>query len=404
MKEIAIDVIKNLHDKSEIYKAVYAPICAKHLGSEGKLAELVAEAALMAMPKDPSRFDIDSVRVIRILGGSVHDSKVLTGMAFLREPEGSVRDVKGARIAVYSCPVDISLTETKGTVLIRNASDMLNFSRGEEGRLEQVVKNLKAAGINVVVTCSTVGDLIVHFMNTHGILLLRVPSKFDLKRLCRLTGATALPRLAVPTPNETGSCQVVSTTTIGKEVCTCFDSAGDRVRTVTICIRGGTQGLMEDVERGVDDAVRVIKDITVDRRMLPGAGAAEMELAVRLRSTAEKTPGMDQYAMLSFSDALQTIPYIIADNSGLDATLAVSTLGQMHASGNTNAGIDIHASGAGVMSDVTTKGILDSLIVKQYAIDLALHAAITILSIDQVIMSKPSGGPKPRSNPNWDED
>lgn len=404
MPDLVCYEVKSLNDKEELLKVVYAPICAKHLGTERKLSELVTEACLMAMPTDPIKFDVDSIRTTRHVGGSFEDSNVMSGMVVSREPEGAIKKIQNARIAVFACPIDISMTETKGTVLLRNANDMLNFGKAEEARLEQTIRRFRDEKINVVVTSGTVGELALHFLNIYGIMLLRIPSKFDLRRLCRLVSATALPKFVSPLPNEIGSCESVGSINIGSDICTYFDKVSDKIRTVTISIRGGTQGLLEDVERGIDDAVRVVKDVANDRRMLPGAGAIEMELAHRLRLIAEKTPGMDQYAMMAFAEALEIFPHTMAENSGFDAVVTISNLSQMHADKKVNAGINIDPTSDGTLPDVSKNGILDSFIVKQYALEMAVYAAITILSIDQVIMSKPSGGPKPRDNPNWDED
>ena len=153
------------------------------------------DASLLVMPSNPSQFSVDSVRVVKILGGSIHETKVVKGMVLGREPEGTITKATNARVAVFSCPLDLAQTETKGTVLIKNAKELVGFNRGEEERMEEEFKEIKKTGVNVLVTGGTVGDLSLHFLNKLGFLVVKVPSKFDLRRLCRVVGATAITRL-----------------------------------------------------------------------------------------------------------------------------------------------------------------------------------------------------------------
>jgi T-complex protein 1 subunit theta len=156
---------------------------------------LVAEASLSIMPENPKEFNVDSVRVVKIMGGSVYDSKVIKGMMFGREPEGEVKRVVDGKIAIFTCPFDVSQTETKGTVLIHNAEEMLNYSKDEEKQLETQLRQIADTGVKVIVTGSGIGELPLHFLNRFGIMAVKVLSKFDLRRLCRVTGATALTRI-----------------------------------------------------------------------------------------------------------------------------------------------------------------------------------------------------------------
>lgn len=121
-----------------MYKAIKSSIAAKQFGYEKILGYLVAEAALIVLPKNPLNFNVDNIRVVKILGGSLNESVVIKGMVFSREPEGTVRKVCSAKVGVFSCPLDISQTETKGVVLLKNAKEMLSFTKGEEVQLESV--------------------------------------------------------------------------------------------------------------------------------------------------------------------------------------------------------------------------------------------------------------------------
>ena len=127
-----------------------------------------------------------------------------------------------AKIAVFTCPLDVQMTETKGTVLIKNAGEMLNFSKGEESQMEQQFREIAESGANVLVTGSSIGDLALHFINRLDMVVVKVLSKFDLRRLCKVVGATALTRVGKPLPEELGNCDIVETVEIGSDRCTVF--------------------------------------------------------------------------------------------------------------------------------------------------------------------------------------
>lgn len=377
------------------------------------------------MPKNPFNFNVDNVRVVKIMGGALEQSKVVKGMVFGREPDGSVKKASKAKVGVYSCPIDIAQTETKGTVLLKNAQEMLDFTKGEEHQIEQVIKELHDSGLRVVVAGSTVGELSMHYLNRYGILVIKVMSKFELRRLCRVVGATPLARLGAPMPDEMGSIDVVETLEIGGDRVTVFRQENDQTRTATIVLRGATQNHLEDVERAVDDGVNVVKAITRDPRLVPGAGAAEMGLVERISAFADKTSGLSQYAIRKYAEAFEVVPRLLAESAGLDATEVLARLYTAHslhkptsASGPKKTeksgedenevctiGIDIENNDGSGVFDAQEENILDLMISKMWAIKLATESARTVLSVDQIIVARQAGGPKPPGpNPAWDED
>jgi len=424
----------------ELSKAIRTVVASKQSGNEDFLADMVAEAVLAVLPKNPANFNVDNIRVVKIMGGSLEQSKVVKGMVFGREPEGSIKKATKAKVGVYSCPIDISQTETKGTVLLKNAQDMLDFTKGEETQIETIVKELHDSGLRVVVAGSTIGELPLHYLNRAGILVIKILSKFELRRLCRVVGATPLARLGAPMPDEMGSVDVVETLEIGGDRVTVFRQENEQTRTATLVLRGATQNQLDDVERAVDDGVNVVKAITKDARLVPGAGATEMQLVERIGALGDRTPGLMQYAIRKYASAFEVIPRTLAESAGLEATEVLSRLYTAHVQKrapkeNVNGdkqqqqqkngkdkdgkaaaedaedqfwwctGVDIeNEDGTGVL-DAEECGILDLMVVKSWAIKLATEAARTVLSVDQIIVARQAGGPKPPGpNPNWDED
>ena len=427
ISELVVDSVKDLRSHPELAKAIRTVIASKQSGSEDFLAGMVAEAVLAVLPKQPVNFNVDNIRVVKIMGGSLEQSKVVKGMVFGREPDGSIKKAKNAKVGVFSCPIDTSQTETKGTVLLHNAKEMMDFTKGEESQLETIIKELHDSGLRVVVAGSTVGELALHYLNRFGILVVKVLSKFELRRLCRVVGATPLARLGAPMPDEMGKVDIVETLEIGGDRVTVFRQENDVTRTATLVIRGATQNHLDDIERAIDDGVNVVKAITRDPKLVPGAGATEMQLIERISAFGEKTPELSQYAIKKYAEAFEVIPRTLAESAGLDATEVLATLYAAHHKSSSNKkdnnddedededeedepdwtmGVDVeNDDGTGTL-DAKEEGILDLLVSKQWAIRLATEAARTVLSVDQIIVARQAGGPKPPGgqNPDWDED
>uniref|UniRef100_A0ABI7Y1X6 T-complex protein 1 subunit theta n=1 Tax=Felis catus TaxID=9685 RepID=A0ABI7Y1X6_FELCA len=421
---------KNLRDVDEVSSVLHTSIMSKQYGNEVFLAKLIAQACVSIFP-DSGHFNVDNIRVCKILGSGIYSSSVLHGMVFKKETEGDVTSVKSAKIAVYSCPFDGMITETKGTVLIKTAEELMNFSRGEENLMDAQVKAIADTGANVIVTGGKVADMALHYANKYNIMLVRtlpytpvcglhcavqtcselkfrikrmLNSKWDLRRLCKTVGATALPRLTPPVLEEMGHCDSVYLSEVGDTQVVVFKHEKEDGAISTIVLRGSTDNLMDDIERAVDDGVNTFKVLTRDKRLVPGGGATEIELAKQITSYGETCPGLEQYAIKKFAEAFEAIPRALAENSGVKANEVISKLYAVHQEGNKNVGLDIEAEVPAV-KDMLEAGILDTYLGKYWAIKLATNAAVTVLRVDQIIMAKPAGGPKPPSGKkDWDDD
>lgn len=223
-------------------------------------------------------------------------------------------------------------------------------------------------------------------------MAIKIPSKWELRRLCGAVNATALVRLGPPTAEEAGFVDLVEVREVGGRKVTVFEQDAEASRVASIILRASTHNVLDDLERAVDDGVNTVKVITQDGRFLPGAGAVEVELARRIRKAADGSTGLDQYAMRKFAEALEVVPRMLAESAGQDATDAVTALYAAHDKGDARAGVVVEGAGVGPAG----VGVLDAFLVKDSALRLAVDAALTVLRVDQIIMAKPAGGPKPR--------
>jgi T-complex protein 1 subunit theta len=388
--------------KEEVIKRMIAAVASKQFGQEDILCSLIADACIQVCPQNPANFNVDNVRVAKLLGGGLHNCTIVRGMVLKTDAVGSIKRVEKAKVAVFAGGVDTSATETKGTVLIHSAEQLENYSKTEEAKVEELIKAVAESGAKVIVSGGSVGEMALHFCERYKLMVLKISSKFELRRFCRTTGAVALLKLGRPNPDDLGHVDSVSVEEIGGFRVTVVrnEEGGNSVSTVVL--RGSTDSILDDLERAVDDGVNTYKAMCRDSRIVPGAAATEIELARRLKEFSFKETGLDQYAIAKFAESFEMIPRTLAENAGLNAMEIISSLYAEHASGNTKVGIDLEE---GVCKDVSTVNVWDLHVTKLFALKYAADAACTVLRVDQIIMAKPAGGPGKREQPaGMDED
>ncbi len=382
--------------------AIKPVLAAKQFGSGEVLGPLIAKACLATASTGSSGklvINPDAVRITKILGGSMDHSQVIHGFVALRNVETTVTSVTNAKITVFGCGIEASGTEAKGTVLMKNADDLKGYNKSEELKMEQVIKSIADTGTKVIVSGGSVSEMAMHFIERYNMMCIKIPSKWELRRLCSAINASALVRLGCATPDEMGYCDEVKVQEIGGRPVTIFrqsKSIADGCKLATILLRASTTNVLADLERAVDDGVHACRQVCKDGRLVPGAGATEMELSVQIRKYADSCPGLDQYAIRAFSKSLEFVPKTLAENAGLDASHILAGLSAAHANGHASAGVDIEGGLDGTSGNKT--GILlenhvnDILSTKLSAFRLAIDAALTVLKVDQIIMSKPARG------------
>ena len=384
--------VNNIKEKNELQKCIKTAISSKQYGLEDFLSGLIAQASLYAMPENPTKFNVDQVRIQKILGGTINDSQVIHGMVDLRGSETSIHHVPKAKIAIFNTSIEMQQGETKGTVLLKNADDLLNYTRGEEEQFEKFIQGLAEAGVNVVIGSGSISELALHYFEKYKIFTLKLMSKWELKRIAKSVGAVAVVKLGTPTPEELGYADEVTVQEISSTKVTIFRRDEDENKLSTIVLRGSTNSLLDDAERAIDDGVNTVKSLVKDKRCLPGGGATEIHIASKIQAYAKTQPGLDQYAIEKFGQAFEIIPRTLAENAGLKAEEIIAKL-YAETGKSSQFGLDVSD---GQVKDMVEASILDSMEVKTWAIKLAIDAVLTILRVDQIIMAKPAGGPKPR--------
>ncbi|KAG7551076.1 TCP-1-like chaperonin intermediate domain superfamily [Arabidopsis thaliana x Arabidopsis arenosa] len=381
----------DVRNKVEVVSRMRAAVASKQFGQEEIICSLVADACIQVCPKNPTNFNLDNVRISKLLGGGLHNSCIVRGMVLKSDAIGSIKRMEKAKVAVFTDGVDTTATETKGTVLIHSAEQLENYAKTEEAKVEELIKAVAESGAKVIVSGGSVGEMALHFCERYKLMVLKISSKFELRRFCRTTGAVAQLKLSRPSPDDLGYVDSISVEEIGGVRVTIArnEEGGNSISTVVL--RGSTDSILDDLERAVDDGVNTYKAMCRDSRIVPGAAATEIELAQRLKEYANAETGLDKYAISKFAESFEFVPKTLADNAGFNAMEITASLYTGHGSGNAKLGIDLEE---GVCKDVSETKVWDLYSTKLFALKYAADAACTVLRVDQIIMAKPAGGPR----------
>lgn len=370
----------------------------------------MAKACISICPADPKRFNVDNVRFAKVMGGSVQDCSVVRGFCLAHGTQGSVKHIKNAKVAVFGCAIDRDEGETKGTIVMETAEQLRTYTQKEEQRMKAVVEEICSTGATVVATGSTVSEIALHYLEQKGVMVIKILSKFDLRRFCLATHSTALVRLGAPTAEELGFVKSIDVKEVGgtqvlvisqedtesssSSVPSSFKNGEESEETInsrisTIIIRSATQAALDDIERVLIDAVNTYRTATRDPQFVAGGGAFEMELSKKIAEYGKTQTDLSQYSIASFAESLQAIPRLLAETSGLDANEITSKLAHKHAEGNSNDGVDCHR--LCICDVVKESGVLDSRLLKEWVLRFGVDCVKSILSVDSIIMAKPAG-------------
>lgn len=331
--------------------------------------------------------DVDNILVVKKQGASLEDTKLVDGIILDKErvhPRMPMF-VKGAKIALLNRALEIRKTEFSSEIRIREASKIQEFLSQEEATLQGYVDLIKKSGANTVICQKGIDDLVQHLLAKEGIYAVRRAKESDMKKLAKATNGKIVVNLDDLSKDDLGKAELVEERKIGGDEMTFVTGCKD-AKAVSILIRGGTEHVIDEVERILHDALRVVGVAIEDGRALPGGGACDIELSQRLRSEAASVGGREQLAWEAFAKALEIVPWTLAENSGLDAIDTLIKLRSAHEKGKgARAGLDINT---GETADMVKMKVIEPLRVKRQAIESASEAASMILRIDDVIAAR----------------
>ncbi|HTT35556.1 MAG TPA: thermosome subunit beta [Thermoplasmata archaeon] len=361
------------------------------------LADISVKAVVAVAEKTPTGHyvDLDNIQLIKKQGGAITDTALIEGVIVDKEKvhTGMPTRVADPKIALLDAAIEIKKTEIDAKIEINDPSQLNAFLQEEENMLHRMVDQVKKSGATVVFCQKGIDDLAQHYLAKEGIYAVRRVKKSDMEKLAKATGANIVSKVSELQKEDVGAAGLVEERKIGEDALT-FVTGAKGAKAVSILMRGGTEHVLDEIERSLDDALNVVAVAVEDGKMVVGGGASAEEIAIHLRDEATKVGGREQLAFENFAEAMESVPRTLAENAGLDPIDILIELRKAHKGGRKTAGVNILA---GKVDDLLAQNVLEPIRVGRQAIESATDAAVMILRIDDVIASKstspPAGGP-----------
>ncbi|HEU5488897.1 MAG TPA: thermosome subunit beta [Candidatus Nitrosotalea sp.] len=401
--EKAIEVLRQVatlidpRDKKYLKKIATTTLASKLVSTNSsELADVVVDSVLAVAEKsgDKYKVDIDNIKVEKKSGGSIRDTKLIQGIVLDKEVvHGAMpKRIDNAKIALLNAPLEIEKTEFDAKININSPDQMQLFIDEENKMIKKMTDKITQSGANVVLCQKGIDDMAQHYLQKAGILAVRRIKESDMTKLAKATGARIVSNVTELTANDLGSANLVEERLVETDRWVFVEDCKNP-KAVSILVRGGSQRIVDEAERSVHDALMAVKDAVVYPKIVVGGGAPEAHVAHKIREWANTLEGRSQLAAQKFADGIETIPLVLAENTGMDPLDTQVDLRSKSASGKATYGIDVTTAKVG---DLSTRDIYEPLAVKEQVINAATETACMILRIDDVIAaSKSREMPKP---------
>lgn len=406
LKKNAIPIKK--HDKITLQKIAITSMSSK--GGAGSTKDILAKVVVDAVTSVIEEMDgktiveIDNIQVQKQQGGSIDETEIIKGIILDKERihDDMPKHIKNAKIALVSIALEVKKTEVDARIQINDPKQLQAFLDEEENMLRNMVNKIKNSGANMLVCQNGIDDIAEHFLAKEGIYAVKSVKNSDIEKLAKATGAKVVAKLDELSNKDLGFAGIVEERKYGDETLT-FVMDCKNPKAVSILLRGGTEHIVDELERGLHDALFVCKVALEDGKMTVGGGASAMEISMVLRDYAPSIGGREQMAIEAFAHALEIVPKTLSENAGLDPINIMLELRTQHKKGNNYAGINVFK---GKVEDMFKNNVLEPLRLGIHEIQTATEAATMILRIDDVISSKSSkstSGASPGFGEDFDE-
>ena len=381
-------------DKEYLLKIAITSMQSKLVSEDsGILSKLVVDAILDIVIKkgDDYTVDLDNLKVEKKAGGSIQDTQIVKGIVLDKEivHSGMPTKIEKAKIALINSALEIEKTEMSSEIRITDPTQMQMFLEEENRMIKTMVDKLRDVGVNVLICQKGIDDIAQHYLAKYGIMAIRRVKESDMIKLSKATGGRVINNLDDLSEKDLGSADLAQQKKVESDKWV-FIEGCKHPQSVTLLIRGGSQRVIDEVDRSIHDALMVVKDVIEKPEIVAGGGAPESYAASQLKEWANSFDGREQLAIKKYAEALETIPLTIAENAGMDPIDTMANLRAKQNQGYKWTGIDARNT---KIADMLAIDVVEPIVVKEQIIKSATEAACMILRIDDVIsISGGSGG------------
>ncbi len=381
-------------DKEYLLKIAITSMQSKLVSEDsGILSKLVVDAILDIVIKkgDDYTVDLDNLKVEKKAGGSIQDTQIVKGIVLDKEivHSGMPTKIEKAKIALINSALEIEKTEMSSEIRITDPTQMQMFLEEENRMIKTMVDKLRDVGVNVLICQKGIDDIAQHYLAKYGIMAIRRVKESDMIKLSKATGGRVINNLDDLSEKDLGSADLAQQKKVESDKWV-FIEGCKHPQSVTLLIRGGSQRVIDEVDRSIHDALMVVKDVIEKPEIVAGGGAPESFAASQLKEWANSFDGREQLAIKKYAEALETIPLTIAENAGMDPIDTMANLRAKQNQGYKWTGIDARNT---KIADMLAIDVVEPIVVKEQIIKSATEAACMILRIDDVIsISGGSGG------------
>ncbi|KAG2473441.1 MAG: Thermosome subunit [Nitrosopumilales archaeon] len=390
LSEIAMKIQPD--DRESLLKIAKTSMESKLISEDsGDISKLVVDAILKITTKKGEKYtvDLDNIKVEKKAGASIHETELIKGMILDKEVvhSGMPTKIEKAKIALVSAALEVEKTEMSSEIRINDPTQMQMFLEEENRMLKEMVDKIHDVGANVLLCQKGIDDISQHYLAKHGILAVRRVKESDMTKLAKATGGRVTSNLDDLSEKDLGFAELVHQKKVESDKWV-FIAGCRNPQAVSILIRGGSQRVVDEVDRSMHDALMVVKDVIEKPAIVAGGGAPEAYIAAQIKEWADTFDGREQLAIKKYAEAMEVIPLTIAENAGMDPIDTMVTLRAKQTQGRKWTGIDAKNT---KIADMLAIDIIEPVVVKEQIIKSATETANMILRIDDVIAI--SGGP-----------
>ncbi|MFQ5781987.1 MAG: thermosome subunit beta [Nitrosopumilus sp.] len=385
-------------DRESLLKIAITSMESKLISEDSDtLSKIVVDAILKIVTKKGEDYavDLENIKVEKKAGGSIQDTQIVKGIVLDKEivHSGMPTKIEKAKIALLNSALEIEKTEMSSEIRITDPTQMQMFLEEENRMLKTMVDKLHDVGVNVLICQKGIDDIAQHYLAKHGIMAVRRVKESDMIKLSKATDGRVISNLDDLSENDLGAADLVHQKKVESDKWV-FVEGCRHPQSVTLLIRGGSQRVIDEVDRSIHDSLMVVKDVIEKPEIVAGGGAPESFAASQLKDWADNFDGREQLAIKKYAEALETISLTIAENAGMDPIDTMANLRAKQNQGRKWTGIDARNT---KIADMLSIGIVEPIAVKEQIIKSATEAACMILRIDDVIAvsGAPSGGGMP---------